>query len=326
MVHQMLKGYSFLLYFLSIIASFFIGLVYAGLVEAGKNQGLAGGAIVFWYGIIGAFIGLMVSLFVAYRAKRKLIVWLNVLLLVVIGCIYGYFHLKYLERQKEKIDKKETIRKEKPRESTAPAIPIDSKPTAMLFEQGSTKNDMGLGMFRPNFSTTEKLYFYQNPNMEKSRLEHVPLDSITFQKTEYGGYEITSAPPWLVPAHLKLDYDILYFKVLSISDEFVEVEVNTLTNRKSFVSKFDGNIIYWPEFLLNASSVEFKNRQSQNVYIKPMHHASVVRTAYSFMKPVRITNSWMQVDLVDAGFNKIGMGWIQWKKDDKLLVEYHLLS
>ena len=72
----MLKIHSILLYVLSFVFSFFIGIGYASWIEAGKGQMLAGGAIVLSYGVMGAFIGLILSIFVARNVKAKLI-WKN---------------------------------------------------------------------------------------------------------------------------------------------------------------------------------------------------------------------------------------------------------
>jgi len=40
-----------------------------------------------------------------------------------------------------------------------------------------------------------------------------------------------------VPEFLKLDYDILYFKVVSVAKEFVEVEVNKQNKQTAFAEK-----------------------------------------------------------------------------------------
>ena len=114
----MLKLYSLLLYPLTLIAFFFVGISYAGLVEAGKNQGLAGGAIVFGYGIMAAVIGLVIALFVAYRTNRKTIFWLNIILTVGIVVFYVFYHIKFLERQKVKALEKQNI--EQPTQPTEP--------------------------------------------------------------------------------------------------------------------------------------------------------------------------------------------------------------
>ncbi|MBC3759960.1 hypothetical protein H7U19_16225 [Hyunsoonleella sp. SJ7] len=330
MAHHVFKGYSILFYFLMSIFSFFIGLYYAGMVEAGKNQGLAGGAIVLSYGVVAGLIGLVLAIFIVYKSKRKLIFWGNIVLGI---CIVGFWvnaHLKYKEKQKAKELEREQFEKRKPKPTT-PTSPVDSnvksKPMAMLVNGSEQdKKDAGLGMFAPNISESKALYFYGNPNFQKSRLEHAPIDSITFKKREYGGFEIATAPSWLMPDHLKLDYDMLYFKVKSVTQDFVEVRVNNLTNRTSFVDKYQGRIAYWPEFLLGVHSVEFINPQTQTVYVKPLEHAGKVSIPHSFMKPVRITRNWMHVELINHGFDTVGKGWIQWTKDGEFLIRYNLLS
>ena len=95
----MFKPRSFLLYILAILTSFFAGLIVAGLLEAGKHQGLAGGAIVLGYGVVGAGIGLVLALLTAWKANQKVVSRLNIVLgLLVLAC-FVYFHLKYQERQ-----------------------------------------------------------------------------------------------------------------------------------------------------------------------------------------------------------------------------------
>ena len=104
MAHQIVRPYSWLLYLLAILTSFFAGLSYAGMIDAGKGQGLAAAAIVLGYGVIAAAIGLIVALFVAHQAHRKTIFRLNIILTVCIAAFAGYYYVKYLERQKAKVE------------------------------------------------------------------------------------------------------------------------------------------------------------------------------------------------------------------------------
>mgnify|MGYP000173900014 CR=1 FL=1 len=314
MAHKMFKAYSFLMYFLALIAFFFLGLIYAGITEAGKGQMLAGGAIVFGYGVIGAFIGLCLALVLAYNLKRHWIIKINILLTLIIAASFAYFTIKYQKRQKEKEQQKIEQQKVK-------------KPTAMLIKTPLlAKADMGLGMFIPNFYENKTLYFYGNLTQGKSVQEHSPLDSITFKQKEYGGFDIATAPPWLVPEHLKLDYDMLYFKVQSISHNFIEVTVNTTNNQTRFVDRYAGKLMYWPEFLLGVNSVEFPNPKNHNIYSRPFTEASTIKTQYSFMRPIKVKDEWMHVTLLDDSFKVKGHGWIRWKKDGEMLITYSLLS
>jgi len=107
MAHQMVKPYSWLLYLLAVLASFFAGLSYAGFIDAGKGQGLAAAAIVLGYGVIAVIFGLIAALFVAWQTQRRTIVRLNIILALCIAVFAGYFYMTYLERQKAKAESKD---------------------------------------------------------------------------------------------------------------------------------------------------------------------------------------------------------------------------
>jgi hypothetical protein len=319
------------MYFLALIAFFFLGLIYAGITEAGKGQMLAGGAIVFGYGIIGAFIGLCLSLFLAYKLKRSLILKINGLLALIIIASFGYFTIKYQKRQREKFEQ-EFRKSEQPKTQEAPSTAegaVQAKEIAMLTDlevriQSETK--MGLGMFTPNFYDNKTLYFYSNLTSGKSVQEHMPIDSITFKQTEYGTYAIATAPPWLVPDHLKLDYGMLFFRVKTIGHDFIEVIVDTINSQTAYVDKYAGKLLYWPEFLMGIHSVEFHDPSRHEIYLKPLDYATTVNTSYSFMRPVEIRNEWMYVALQNEDFKEVARGWIRWHKNGKLLISYSLLS
>ena len=110
----MLKARSFLLYVLAIMAAFFAGLIVAGLLDAGKHQGLAGGAIVLGYGVVGAGVGLLVALFIAWQANRNTVVRLNGILAILILAFFVYFHIKYKEREAQKQEKENIERSTTP--------------------------------------------------------------------------------------------------------------------------------------------------------------------------------------------------------------------
>ncbi|MEM1259364.1 MAG: hypothetical protein AAGH81_12595, partial [Bacteroidota bacterium] len=169
------------------------------------------------------------------------------------------------------------------------------------------------------------MYFYESPNIEKSLREHLPKDSIVFKRNETG-FHITSAPPWLVPEHLKLDYDLIYFKVLSIGEEFVRVEGNKTKGHPTYVNRWNGDLIFWPDFLLKVNSIEFLGKNESIIRIKPLENAAMVTIDFDFMKPILINESWAKVVLLDSDQTKKGEGWIQWKKDGQLLISYSLLS
>ena len=190
---------------------------------------------------------------------------------------------------------------------------------------GQYHQAMGLGMAMPKFYENSVLYFYGNPNLEKPVSDHTPTDSLVFKRSEMG-LEIAYAPPWFAPAHLKMDYELLFIRMLSISHEFVEVMVNEFNGQTAYMDRTKNELRYWPEFLLTINSVEPLFSENNPVRVKPLSYAGLVSSPFSFLKPLRISDQWMQVELLDDNFKSHGKGWIKWREDGKLLISYSLLS
>jgi len=327
MAHQAVKPYSFLMYFLASIAFFFLGLAYAGVTQAGKGQMLASGAIVLGYGVIGMLIGFILALIAAFKVRRSIILRLNVVLILIIAASLIFLKIKNQKRQKARSSGEQAIMKE-------PTIPILTDSVAsdamdikwVSDDHNQTNSKIGLGMFSPNYREGQTMYFYRNLTAGKPIQDHKTTDSITFKRLENGGVEIAAAPPWLVPAHLKLDYDILYFKVVSESRDVVEVVVNKTNGQTAIVDKYAGNLQYWPEFFLGVNSVEFIDTESPKIFVKPLDHAALVNRPYTFMSPQRVEQSWMSVKLMNDDFEAVGEGWIKWRDNEKLLISYSLLN
>ena len=84
-------------YLLFFILGFFLGVQFANIIEAGKGQMLAGGAIVLGHGVVGAIIGLVFSIFISimYKSKPKVIVLANKILAVAVFGFIIFFWVKY---------------------------------------------------------------------------------------------------------------------------------------------------------------------------------------------------------------------------------------
>lgn len=328
---KLFKPASLLFNVLTLLVFFLIGLMLAGLTGAGKNQGLAGGAIIIGWGFLFAGIAFISSFFITYKVQHNKVVMANWVLFVLLLASYGIIHYRFIQKQKSNKEKEQPA-KERP---VTPTKTVDL--TAMLSKseikaakvydaQVNENTTAGMGFFKPNFYDFPVLYFYRNLNMEKALIEHAPYDSMTFKINKYNTYEIATAPPWLVPDHLKMDYDLLYFRIMSISEDFVEVLVNTTNNQTAFVSRYAGKIKFWPEFLLNVNSVEFNDKSDKKVRARHFEASSEVTRVYQFMRPLQIKGDWANVLLLDSDFKKVGKGWIRWQQCGQLLVKYNLLS
>lgn len=257
---------SLLLYLCVIFVFFFAGVYFAVFTEAAEGQGLAGGAIVLGYGVIAACIALLFSFVLAYHAPVEVIVRIN----KILGIIFLFFIIITAYR---------LITREGTQTASEPSSKITPKTTSPTAVSPSVdmppeeNSELGLGFFTPDFYSKDVFYFYGMPNLDKPVPERFPVDSLVFQQLDGHRYEISYAPPWLVPEHLKMDYEILHFKILSINRDFVQIDVNKTNDRFAYVDRHAGKITYWPDFLLNVHSVEFPQDQTQTVRVKPLNYA-----------------------------------------------------
>ena len=286
-----------------------------------KSAGLAGGPMVLAYGLGGFIIGLILAIFISSRLSRSVYNLIFDLISVLAVAFASFIAYKFIEAKKQTaIDIAEIKKFNEKHQVTAQTAPIP-EPTP------PTKNSrqFGLGMFKPILSVANPLYFY--PNVDAT-LMTPPIDSITYKKLAHGDLDIATAPPYLVPAHLKLDYQIFFLKVKSKTKNFLEVIVNKKTGLTKFVRRDSGELLLWSDFLLNVFSVESKNPAANPIRIKPLENASTVSGIKDdyILQPLRIEEAWIQVKVLNENYEQVSTGWLRWHSDDDLLINYSLLS
>lgn len=310
---------SVIMYLLTILVFALTGMTIAGITGAGKGQGLAAGAIVLSYAFYTSMAAFIIALIFCYHSEPVKIKKANRVLAVALIILLAGVALRIFFMKDVNNNSSGTFDRE------AKIV------TAVYSINNSIGTDdpeysMGLGFFKPDLLGNNALYFYGGLNLDKPVFEQTPEDSLVFKKTETSNHDLVYAPPWLLPEHYKLDYDIFYFKLISVGRDFVEVSVNDKTQKISYLDRFAGEILYWPEFLLRVHSIELLSGSEQKIHIKPLDYAGEVNIKYDFLKPVIIQDEWMSVELYDENYVRLGNGWIQWKKNNKLLISYSLLS
>ncbi len=165
---KLLKPYCIVFYFLMFLVFFLAGLSFASVIDAGKNQGLAGGAIVLGWGVLFGGIAFIVAVFTGFRIRPKILVKLNWVLLIVLLIAYGIAHFRY-----DSIKDGEKPLQEIP---AKPTSPVDNT-TAMITDEipgnisdnpkQQIRTSMGLGFFIPDFYKRQVLHFYGDLNPDK---------------------------------------------------------------------------------------------------------------------------------------------------------------
>lgn len=279
-----------------------------------KNVGLAGGAMVVGYGVIGLGIGLIISLFIRNKVPGRIMLGTNILLFLFLS----FFGMRiYQQIQKSKTAAQQEREKLKQLKPTAAAQPVADPATVA----------MGIGIAKPLLNHEQPLYFYSAPKANQLPTQLIPIDSITFKKAP-GGIEIATAPPWLVPEKLKLDYQIFHFLVTSQSKNFLEVVGNKTNGQTAWIVQSQVDYQDWPSFLLSVQAIEPINWENNPLRSKPLRHASPLLEygAQNILQPLKIEDNWIQVNILDQNYEALQTGWIRWRSASQLLITYQMLS
>lgn len=297
----------FIFVIVSSLSGLFIG-AFSASFSISKADGLAGSASILLYGLIGLILAMIISLLLIRKIERKLIIKITIILTILNLLPIGWIVCRYI-----------TITSQTQQEEPKKLIPTEIQSSLIsLFINTALQNnnsaEIGLGMATPDFYNNKVFYFYSPPDFQKAVNEYTPTDSIVFEQTEHHNINISYAPQWFFPEHLKLDYEILHLKVLAINRDWLQVELNKETGYSAWLPRNNVTLKLWPEFLLGVFSIEKLDNEDSPLRIKPLKHASEIITKnYEILSPVMIKANWIMVNLLDKDFNIIGEGWIEWQ-------------
>jgi hypothetical protein len=212
---------------------------------------------------------------------------------------------------------------------TAPNAPVMFASMHSVIENVATTEEvrdpaLGLGMAAP-IMELGTFHFYAGPDMDQVPGMFAATDSLVFAKGEHF-VDITSAPPWFVPAHLKLDYGLLLLKVITLSRNWMEVEVNSIDGTTRWVDRNELTFVTWPEFISTVNTVEIIDTETNPVRLKPLDHAAILAEgANALLVPLAVRGDWLMVSTDGLADRIVPTGWIRWRDGERLLVRYNLL-
>lgn len=182
---------------------------------------------------------------------------------------------------------------------------------------------LGYGIARAHTDPQGVLHFYNRPAPDNLPSGAAPVDTVQFGPGQ-PHVQIQTAPPWFVPEVLKLDYDTLLLRVLTIQRNWVEVLVNQTDGRTHWIGRDSADVLSWPEFLLGVAAVEPLDPAANPLRLKPLDHASPIQGASSPYSVVAAQEQWLGVRPAEKPGDL--QGWIRWKKQGQLTVSYSILS
>ena len=187
--------------------------------------------------------------------------------------------------------------------------------------------EIGVGMVKPNVAAGAVLYFYGRPDEGTFVPTSAPVDSITFMAGPHY-VDIATAPPWLVPEVLKLDYGFLMFRARSLTRHWVEVIVNNTNGQTAWLPRSEVEFVTWVDFFLTVFAVEPIDPEANPLRPRPFLHSDPDEphaATDGHYAPIEIRGDWIHVRLRSQAQPERD-GWFRWRDGDRLTVSYSLLS
>ncbi len=277
-----------LLTFLGLFCGTWIG----GLLFVPPGSGLAGPAIALGYGVLGLLIALIVGVLLARKLAYEQLLrgLIAVGLLTVLALSFIFYRL------------------------------------ATASQQPQSRQPVGIGMVKPRLAPEQPLYFYGAPDFDAMPFDKAPTDSLTFVQGDHF-IDIKTAPPWFWPEVLKLDYNLLNLRAVTLSKNWIEVIVNRQSGETRWLDRHAVEYLHWPEYLLNVAAVEIIEPQANPVRIKPLDHAGALTLAPgAALRPLAVKGSWLQVRVGELVDSSSPAGWLRWRNAERLLISYAILE
>jgi hypothetical protein len=173
----------------------------------------------------------------------------------------------------------------------------------------------GVGIAQVHPKPDGVLPFYAPPAPGEMPGDRPPIDVVRFS-AGVPAVDIAEAPPWLVPDHLKMDYEIFYLRAVTLTRDWLEVIGNSTTGETVWIARADASFVPWPEFLIGVHSVEAFEGRTIEVRARPLDDSPLRRATAGPLTALAARGEWLEVE----------DGWLRWRRGDRLLLRYNPLS
>ena len=198
-----------------------------------------------------------------------------------------------------------------------------------MFSSGQKNIPVGKGVLKIDFVKLPELQFYLDTN-QKSPSRKITI--IKNQSEEYIIQNQTEADTWFKPEQLFFEYDIFLIRVDTVIGNWYRVIVNSATaemlwtNTES-IKKF----IPWQTFLKEVSSID-KGDFNLDIKTAASDKSTTIKKIESTdcFKVLEVKGDWIKIKTnteLECSESKrpVKTGWIRWRQNNKLTVNYALI-
>ena len=195
-----------------------------------------------------------------------------------------------------------------------------------------SQTDLGIGIVSINFDSNTEMNFYQNTTDKN------PSKTLRFfddpEINSWNICDLEHQKDWLQPESLWLDYHSFNFRVVEKNADWYKVIVNNETGKIMWLENSEITDFHnWEEYLRNMFSISRLPQTDQKILKSPISDAPEI--PYQGQDCFQVKNmkgEWIEIftpehceEFTDSN-SKIKSGWISWRKDNELIIEYFITS
>ncbi len=201
--------------------------------------------------------------------------------------------------------------------------------TTSLFAQ----KEIGLGIISINLDEKTPLSFYSLPNDKIAKRTIEFFDDKTINSWNIKNFNKHKS--WLKPELLWLDNSSLFFRYVTIKDNWIKVIVNYETGETFWIKKSKMTIIKnWEKYLIDMFGVSRLPNEPQKIKSLPINNSKDIKYEGQDCFQVKsVKGDWIEIFTANycdednsKSKTKIKSGWIKWREKNKLLIEYYTTS
>lgn len=199
-----------------------------------------------------------------------------------------------------------------------------------LFSIAQKNISLGMGMLKIDYRQLFLLELYADTNTVS------PTQSLRIIKNQSEEYSIENqdSNAWFKPEQLFFEYDIFLMRVDTLAGNWYKIQVNsatgaTLWTKADTAKKF----INWKTFLLNEISAVDKGDYNLDIKTTPSDKAPTIKKIETTdcFQVLEIKGDWMKIKTnkemeCSESKKQVTSGWIRWRQNNRLTINYSLTS
>ncbi len=200
------------------------------------------------------------------------------------------------------------------------------------FNQSYGQKILGEGMINIGFNANTIVNFYDSPDSSATVKVIEFFDDETINS--WNIKDLENHRKW-TNAIISIDYSIFEFQYTQIVDDYIEIVVNTNTEKKYWIKKTDNiEVMNWLQYLSGMFKIGIKKEFPQKFLLEPNDDAEEFDVTEEYQRCYKVESmkgDWIRIsshgnceidDIYESKRKKLPSLWIKWKHNGEIVIDY----